>query len=57
VLLNERAMLESETHYFPYIPELADFMFQIGTAASQAVVDRRRRPRPGGPCSVGRWRP
>ncbi|MFO7545088.1 MAG: extracellular solute-binding protein [Trueperaceae bacterium] len=44
VLLNERAMLESETHYFPYIPELADFMFQIGTATSQAVstgdVDR-----------------
>jgi sorbitol/mannitol transport system substrate-binding protein len=37
VLLNERAMLDSETHYFPYIPELADFMFQIGTAASQAV--------------------
>ena len=44
VLLNERAMLDSDTHYFPYIPELADFMFQIGTAASQAVstgdVDR-----------------
>jgi len=44
VLLNEQAMLESETHYFPYIPELSDFMFQIGTAASQAVstgdVDR-----------------
>jgi sorbitol/mannitol transport system substrate-binding protein len=38
VRLNELAMIESETHYFPYIPELADFMFQIGTAASQAVA-------------------
>lgn len=38
VMLNERAMLDSDTHYFPYIPELADFMFQIGTAASQAVA-------------------
>jgi len=37
VLLNEEAMRDSETHYFPYIPELADFMFQIGTATSQAV--------------------
>jgi sorbitol/mannitol transport system substrate-binding protein len=38
VRLNEQAMLDSDTHYFPYIPELSDFMFQVGTAASQAVA-------------------
>jgi len=36
--LNERGVLNSDVRYFPYIPELSEFMDKIGTAASRAVA-------------------
>jgi hypothetical protein len=35
--LNEQAILDSNPYYFPYIPELNEFMDKIGTAASTTV--------------------
>ncbi len=37
VMLNEQAILDSDPYYFPYIPELNEFMDRIGTAASTTV--------------------
>ncbi len=37
VMLNEQAILDSTPYYFPYIPELNEFMDRIGTAASTTV--------------------
>ncbi len=36
--LNEAAIQASDPYYFPYIPELAEFMDKIGTAASKAIT-------------------
>ena len=36
--LNEQSVLQSDVHYFPYIPELSEFMDKIGTATSRAVA-------------------
>jgi ABC-type glycerol-3-phosphate transport system substrate-binding protein len=33
----EASFTEADPHYFPYIPELTEFMDQIGTAASSAI--------------------
>lgn len=38
IQLNEQSILESDVHYFPYIPELTEFMDKIGTMASRAVA-------------------
>lgn len=38
IQLNEKSILESDVHYFPYIPELTEFMDKIGTMASRAVA-------------------
>ncbi|MEJ2667104.1 MAG: extracellular solute-binding protein [Deinococcales bacterium] len=37
VALNAQAMANANPKYFPYIPELSDFMDRIGTAASKAI--------------------
>ena len=37
VALNADAMAQANPKYFPYIPELSDFMDRIGTAASKAI--------------------
>ncbi|MEM4846919.1 MAG: extracellular solute-binding protein [Thermosphaera sp.] len=37
IRLNEEAVMLSNPFYFPYIPELAEFMDRIGTAASRAI--------------------
>jgi len=37
VALNAEAMANANPKYFPYIPELSDFMDRIGTAASKAI--------------------
>ncbi len=37
VALNAEAMANANPKYFPYIPELSDFMDKIGTAASKAI--------------------
>lgn len=37
VALNAQAMEQGNAKYFPYIPELSDFMDKIGTAASTAI--------------------
>jgi ABC-type glycerol-3-phosphate transport system substrate-binding protein len=34
----ENAILQSDPFYFPYFPELNEFMDKIGTAASRAVA-------------------
>lgn len=34
----ENAILESDPYYFPYFPELNEFMDKIGTAASRAIA-------------------
>lgn len=34
----EASFLDAEPHYFPYIPELAEFMDRVGTAASSAIA-------------------
>lgn len=34
----EAAFISADPHYFPYIPELNEFMDKIGTAASEAIA-------------------
>jgi ABC-type glycerol-3-phosphate transport system substrate-binding protein len=38
IKLNEQSLIEADPFYFPYIPELNDFMDRIGTAASEVVA-------------------
>lgn len=38
IRLNEESILEADPYYFPYIPELTEFMDKIGTAASRAIA-------------------
>jgi hypothetical protein len=33
----ETSFTDAEPHYFPYIPELTEFMDKIGTAASESI--------------------
>lgn len=34
----EASFTDADPHYFPYIPELTEFMNQVGTAASEAIA-------------------
>jgi ABC-type glycerol-3-phosphate transport system substrate-binding protein len=38
IKLNEESIMEAEPYYFPYIPELTEYMDKIGTAASRAIA-------------------
>ncbi len=38
IKLNEESILEAEPFYFPYIPELNEYMDRIGTATSEAIA-------------------
>ena len=38
IKLNEESILEADPFYFPYIPELNEYMDRIGTAASEAIA-------------------
>jgi len=38
IKLNEESVLEAEPFYFPYIPELNEYMDRIGTATSEAIA-------------------
>ena len=38
IRLNEESIVEAEPYYFPYIPELTEYMDKIGTAASRAIA-------------------
>jgi len=38
IKLNEESILEADPFYFPYIPELNEYMDRIGTAASKAIA-------------------
>lgn len=38
VRLNEEAILNSDPYYFPYIPELVEYMDRIGTAVSDVIA-------------------
>jgi sorbitol/mannitol transport system substrate-binding protein len=38
IRLNEESILEADPYYFPYIPELTEYMDKIGTAASRAIA-------------------
>jgi len=38
IKLNEESILEANPYYFPYIPELNEYMDRIGTAASEAIA-------------------
>ena len=41
IRLNEEAILNSNPYYFPYIPELVEFMDRIGTAVSEVIAGER----------------
>jgi ABC-type glycerol-3-phosphate transport system substrate-binding protein len=41
IRLNEESILEANPFYFPYIPELNEYMDRIGTAASEAIAKTR----------------
>jgi len=38
IKLNEESILEAEPFYFPYIPELNEYMDRVGTATSEAIA-------------------
>jgi ABC-type glycerol-3-phosphate transport system substrate-binding protein len=38
---NEDAILNSDPHYFPYIPELNEYMDRIGTAVSDVISEKQ----------------
>ena len=38
IRLNEESIVEADPYYFPYIPELTEYMDKIGTAASRAIA-------------------
>jgi len=38
IRLNEESILEADPYYFPYIPELTEYMDKIGTAASRVIA-------------------
>ena len=40
IRLNDESIVEAEPYYFPYIPELNEYMDKIGTAASRAIAGK-----------------
>ena len=35
---SRQSIVEADPYYFPYIPELTEYMDKIGTAASRAIA-------------------